>query len=176
MYAFTSGPFKLKNMTAVQQEVLGLMPDLVNGSYKGVPDLLVKAKTGTGKTLAFLVPAIEARLKSLEAATAAGENPITLAKSKVGTLIISPTRELASQIAAEAVRMTKGHRGMEVQLLTGGSDKGKQLREWKNGRKDIVVATPGRLNDLLESNKLVSSAIGQTGQVRTHKRSMLTLC
>jgi hypothetical protein len=157
----TGRNFRLKNMTPVQAEVLGLMPDLVSGGYKGAQDLLVKAKTGTGKTLAFLIPAVEARLKAL----AASKEPWKFAKTTVGALIISPTRELASQIAMEASKLTRGVGDMEVHLLTGGSDKGRQLREWRRGRHDIVVATPGRLVDLLTSDDGVRSALSQTGQV-----------
>ena len=142
-------------------------------------DLLVKAKTGTGKTMAFLVPAIEKRIKQLEAqiqsrnerATSAGQHPVSdaerrvisqsFAKENVGTLIISPTRELATQIAVEATNLTSHHRGFGVQVLVGGESKGKQMRFWA-GRKDIVVATPGRLLDLMENERGFKEAFGKT--------------
>ena len=58
------------------------------------------------------------------------------------------TRELATQIANEALRLTSHHDGFEVELLVGGESRRGQLRSWK-GRKDLVVATPGRLRDLI---------------------------
>ncbi|KAF8645939.1 hypothetical protein AX16_007470 [Volvariella volvacea WC 439] len=184
--AITSGPFHLTHMTPVQAEVLPLLPDLANpydpsASLTPSPttpprDLLVKAKTGTGKTLAFLVPAIEARARTLKLH---GENAVrdaglkhdpqlerrarrAYAKDNAGTLVISPTRELAAQIAKEAMKLTAHHDGMEVQLLVGGANKGQQLKDWKWGRKDIVIATPGRLRDLLSSVDSVAQAMKNT--------------
>ncbi|TFK64611.1 DEAD-domain-containing protein [Pluteus cervinus] len=170
--ALVSKPFNLTTMSSVQAEVLPLLPGLAepysaeaSGPDAPPRDLLVKAKTGTGKTLAFLIPALEARIKALEAhgkaatldAGMPGDRKLeaqarkTYAKEHVGTLILSPTRELATQIANEALRLSEHHDGVEVQLLTGGAPRGRQLREWRYGRKDIVVATPGRMRDLLTS-------------------------
>ncbi|KAJ6511917.1 P-loop containing nucleoside triphosphate hydrolase protein [Mycena vitilis] len=171
--AITVKPFKLTNMSPVQAEVLPLLPALAEpydpANTNHVRDLLVRAKTGTGKTLAFLVPAIEARVKAIEAHVAANTDTgnIGLARQRfarrtVGTLVISPTRELATQIANEALRLTHNHTDFEVRLLTGGSSKRMQMRDWMKGRKDIVVATPGRLRDLLESEPDVKNAIAET--------------
>ncbi|KAJ7753843.1 P-loop containing nucleoside triphosphate hydrolase protein [Mycena metata] len=160
-------------MSPVQAEVLPLLPRLAEpysaDDPDNVRDLLVRAKTGTGKTLGFLVPAIEARLKSIEehlAGNTDSGNP-TLEKNRftrrtVGTLVISPTRELATQIANEALRLTHHHSDFEVRLFTGGSSKRLQMRDWMKGRKDIVVSTPGRLRDLLESEPDVRAAIAET--------------
>ncbi|KAJ7669430.1 P-loop containing nucleoside triphosphate hydrolase protein [Mycena polygramma] len=171
--AITVKPFKLTNMSPVQAEVLPLLPELAEPydpeNRNHVRDLLVRAKTGTGKTLAFLVPAIEARVKSIEEHVAKNNDTgnIGVAKQRfgrrtVGTLVISPTRELATQIANEALRLTHNHTDFEVRLLTGGSSKRMQMRDWMKGRKDIVVATPGRLRDLLESEPDVKNAIAET--------------
>ncbi|KAI0040350.1 DEAD-domain-containing protein [Auriscalpium vulgare] len=155
-------------MTPVQDAVLSLLPELAyphDPSAKQTRDLLVKAKTGTGKTVAFLVPAIEARLNAIEAAgkKALADAGVTsdkdietrarrvFAKNQVGTLIISPTRELATQIANEAIKLTHWHKDFEVRLFFGGASKREQMRDWQRGRRDIVVATPGRLRDVLEN-------------------------
>ncbi|KAJ6599997.1 P-loop containing nucleoside triphosphate hydrolase protein [Mycena vulgaris] len=170
--AITVKPMKLVNMSAVQAEVLPMLPALAYPynpeDTKNVRDLLVRAKTGTGKTLAFLVPAIEARLNRIEEHVAknGGGNPAQeasrFARRTVGTLIISPTRELATQIANEALRLTHHHKEFEVRLFTGGSSKRMQMRDWMKGRKDIVVGTPGRLRDLLESEPDVRNAMAET--------------
>ncbi|KAJ6572175.1 P-loop containing nucleoside triphosphate hydrolase protein [Mycena capillaripes] len=171
--AITVKPFKLVNMSPVQAEVLPLLPALAEpfdeANPNNVRDLLVRAKTGTGKTLAFLVPAIEARFKSIQDYVAGNNDTgnVGLAKTRfarrtVGTLVISPTRELATQIANEALRLTHNHQDFEVRLLTGGSSKRIQMRDWMKGRKDIVVATPGRLRDMLESEPDVKAAIAET--------------
>ncbi|KAF7338780.1 hypothetical protein MSAN_02200500 [Mycena sanguinolenta] len=170
--AITVKPYRLQNMSMVQAEVLPLLPALAEpfqADSENVRDLLVRAKTGTGKTLAFLVPAIEARVKSIEEYIAGNTDTGNLAHAKhrfarrtVGTLIISPTRELATQIANEALRLTHHHSDFEVRLFTGGSSKRMQMRDWMKGRKDIVVSTPGRLRDLLESEPDVRSAVAET--------------
>ncbi|KAJ7245393.1 P-loop containing nucleoside triphosphate hydrolase protein [Mycena haematopus] len=170
--AITVKPFRLQNMSVVQAEVLPMLPALAEpfrADSENVRDLLVRAKTGTGKTLAFLVPAIEARVKSIEEYVAGntdtgnpGHAKLRFARRTVGTLIISPTRELATQIANEALRLTHNHSDFEVRLFTGGTSKRMQMRDWMKGRKDIVVSTPGRLRDLLESEPDVRSAVAET--------------
>jgi len=78
-----------------------------------------------------------------------GQKLRQLARNTVGTLIISPTRELATQIANEALKVCTWHKEFQVRLLVGGMSRMAQMREWQRGRKDIVVATPGRLKDFL---------------------------
>jgi ATP-dependent RNA helicase MSS116 len=167
--AITGKPLKnLVHMSAVQAAVFPRLPELAEPYDPAAPkvrDLLVKAKTGTGKTLGFLVPAVEARLKMIEreaqrAVAEAGGKPDKMleqnairrfTRTSCGTLIISPTRELATQIANEAIKLTHYHKDFEVRLFVGGMSKGMQMRDWMKGRRDIAVATPGRLRDLLES-------------------------
>ena len=99
---------------------------------------LVQAKTGTGKTTAFLLPAIQNMLQN---------SPI---KGKVAILVLSPTRELALQIAAEASRLvSRLKRHIEVHTAFGGTAKASSLKQFKSGDPKILVATPGRLNDYL---------------------------
>jgi ATP-dependent RNA helicase MSS116, mitochondrial len=188
LQAITGRPLNhLKTMSAVQAAVFPRLPALAEPydpltSKDAAPrDLLVKAKTGTGKTLGFLVPAIEARLKQLALvrkkamADAGAEQDQRFgdraereyARRAVGTLIISPTRELATQIANEAMKLTTFQPGFEVKLFVGGVSKGGQMRSWNRGRRDIVVATPGRLLDLLKSEPEVAAGIRETKQVRS---------
>lgn len=169
--ALTVRPFGLTHMSTVQAEVLPLLPGLATPYDPENPsaerkDLLVKAKTGTGKTIGFLVPAIESRLNEIEkyacekvADMGIDSNRRTLeskarhvfGKTQAGCLIISPTRELATQIANEAIRLTSHLSNFEVRLFVGGSSKRMQMRDWARGYRDIVVATPGRMRDLLEN-------------------------
>ncbi|KAF8067705.1 P-loop containing nucleoside triphosphate hydrolase protein [Lyophyllum atratum] len=180
--AVVGQPMSLTTMSAVQAEVFPLLPELARPYNPQEPsagpprDLLVKAKTGTGKTLGFLLPAVEARLKSIEAHAAhalqnAGRTDdkvlgnrakTVFARETVGALIISPTRELASQIAKEALRLTSHLDGFGVRLFVGGEGKRNQMREWTSGRRDIVVATPGRLRDVLESESEVKRGMAKT--------------
>ena len=97
-------------------------------------DLLVKVCTGTGNTLAFLAPAIKARLKAIEEVGQQAVKDTGLVsdrhvegrvrriftREQVGTLIIFPTRELALQITHEALRLTHHHQDFEVPLFEGG--------------------------------------------------------
>lgn len=181
--ALTADPFNLVHMSVVQAAVLPLLPDLVrpyNPDEKDAPprDLMVKARTGTGKTLAFLVPAVEARLNALDAHakqvekdTMNGSKSLIeravnqYAKTHVGALIISPTRELATQIANEAIKLTKHHDRFGVTLFTGGLPRNRQKREWDYGRRDIVVATPGRLRDFIENEPGFADALRTTDMV-----------
>ncbi|KZT70451.1 DEAD-domain-containing protein [Daedalea quercina L-15889] len=176
--AIVDKPFKLTNMSPVQAAVLPLLPGLsepYSADSEEPRDLLVRAKTGTGKTLAFLVPAIEARIRALnthgeQAVTDAGapadkytqERAIRhLARTQAGCLVISPTRELATQIANEALRLSSHHSGFEVRLFVGGNSKQGQLRDWHKGRKDIVVGTPGRIRDILENEPAVREGLAE---------------
>ena len=101
-------------------------------------DLVCKAKTGTGKTLAFLIPAFERILASPSG------------PGKIGVLVISPTRELASQIAVEAGALATLH-GFVVQTVVGGTNLSTDLSRLNNRTPTVLVATPGRLNDLLQN-------------------------
>lgn len=105
---------------------------------------LAQAKTGTGKTLAFLVPVVQNILKDLEAA---GSKRRPSARD-TRALIISPTRELAEQIAAEAEKVTRGT-GIVVQTAVGGTQKREKLRSIQRFGCHLLVGTPGRLKDVL---------------------------
>jgi ATP-dependent RNA helicase RhlE len=105
-------------------------------------DLLGVAQTGTGKTAAFALPILQ-RLD-------ADRRPTP--RKGCRTLILSPTRELASQIA-ESFRTYGRFMGLSVAVIFGGVSMSKQIREMASG-VDILVATPGRLLDLVGQRAL----------------------
>jgi ATP-dependent RNA helicase RhlE len=105
-------------------------------------DLLGIAQTGTGKTAAFMLPSID-RLSAAKRFPRPGTCRM---------LVLAPTRELASQIAASAEAYGRGSR-LSVTTAFGGVPIGKQRRALERG-VDILVATPGRLIDLVEQRIL----------------------
>ncbi|KAK1571182.1 hypothetical protein Q3G72_013098 [Acer saccharum] len=107
-------------------------------------DALVKAKTGTGKSAAFLLPAIEAVLKTISNGTTQRVPPIFV-------LILCPTRELASQLTAEAIALLKYHDGIGVQTLVGGTRFKVDQKRLESDPCQIIIATPGRLLDHIEN-------------------------
>lgn len=117
-----------KDLTPVQDQAIG---PILEGR-----DLIGLAATGTGKTAAFLIPAIDKMLKD----------------PSIRTLVVAPTRELASQINQEFKEFTKGMR-LYSTLLIGGASFGRQVNDLRRG-SNMVVATPGRLKDLIQRNTL----------------------
>jgi hypothetical protein len=108
------------------------IPTLPNSDVPRVLLLLIRlarAKTGTGKTLAFMVPAIE-RLSRL---------PRPPAAASISVLVLSPTRELAIQIEKETLPLLKGT-PFGVQHVVGGTNKNAEARRLRNERADILVA------------------------------------
>ncbi|KAI4344727.1 hypothetical protein L6164_011921 [Bauhinia variegata] len=104
-------------------------------------DIVAIAKTGSGKTLGYLIPAfILLRQRH--------NNPL----KGPTVLVLAPTRELATQIQDEAIKFGRSSR-VSCTCLYGGAPKALQLKELDRG-PDIVVATPGRLNDILEMKKI----------------------
>ncbi|KAI6132275.1 P-loop containing nucleoside triphosphate hydrolase protein [Pisolithus croceorrhizus] len=175
----TVSPFNLDQMTPVQSLVTALLPDLAHPYDSSTPpnpdaprDLLVRARTGTGKTLAFLIPAVEHRVRAVEqhientmrssdlsSSILAARVRNSFRRKFPGALVLSPTRELATQIAGVALKLTEHHKDFQVSLFVGGESKGRQLSQWKNGHRDIVVATPGRLRDVLENHSDVRESM-----------------
>jgi ATP-dependent RNA helicase RhlE len=97
-------------------------------------DVLATAQTGTGKTLAFLIPVIEQLLKSKTPGIAA--------------LVLVPTRELAMQVVA-VFNTLRGSQLVPAALVVGGLSEGAQLQAIRKGAR-VIVATPGRLEDYLD--------------------------
>ena len=108
------------------------IPDALSGL-----DVCGKAKTGSGKTLAFGIPMIQ-NLKK--------------AQTKLRGLILVPTRELATQVREELEPLSNS-KGMEIAAIYGGANIDEQIRIIKKG-VDMVVATPGRMIDLLERQEI----------------------
>ena len=110
---------------------------------------LAQARTGTGKTLAFLIPLLQNIISvdpNLE--QPARRSSLRGSSDDIRAIIISPTRELAEQIAVEAKKVTRGT-GVIVQTAVGGSRKAEGLQRIKREGCHILVGTPGRLNDIL---------------------------
>lgn len=101
-------------------------------------DLLGIAQTGTGKTAAFMLPSID-RLRE-------NEKPIPFKSCRM--LVLAPTRELAVQIA-DSAKDYGALAGLKVQSIVGGTSVGKDRNKLHRGT-DILVATPGRLLDLVD--------------------------
>ena len=96
-------------------------------------DVIAEAQTGTGKTLAFLLPIFE---------------NISLNSNEIQALIVSPTRELAIQITEEANKLSEA-KNIGVLSLYGGKDIGSQMKKLQ-GNIRLIIATPGRLLDHLQ--------------------------
>lgn len=114
-------------------------------------DTLGRARTGTGKTLAFLLPAIERLLQLTDFDHG----------RQVGILVVSPTRELASQIADQAEKLLTFHRDMSVQVIFGGTNIQRDINQLKKRVPTILVATPGRLLDHMQTTKLGNERFGK---------------
>lgn len=96
-------------------------------------DIVAQAQTGTGKTAAFGLPILSMLEKNQKA------------------LIITPTRELAIQVSEEIFRFGK-YLGIHTATVYGGSSYSRQISHIKNA--EVIVATPGRLIDLLSNGKI----------------------
>lgn len=128
---------KYVNPTPIQEKVI---PTALAGR-----DILGNAQTGTGKTAAFGIPAIAHLLKN--------DTDVVL--------ILLPTRELASQVLAEIVKIMGSLIKIPTALLIGGDSMDKQLRQLKMWAR-LIVGTPGRINDHLNKRKL---RLGRTGML-----------
>ena len=142
-------------------------------------DLMVSSQTGSGKTAAFLLPVLHTLLKQQEQAeanlraeyeravadaAAKGEAPPKRAKRKdptnprhftapaPGALIVCPTRELAQQVAHDAIDLVQHCRGLRIANIVGGMPYQLQIAKLQNA--NLVVATPGRLLDLQRSMQI----------------------
>lgn len=106
-------------------------------------DVVASAQTGTGKTAAFALPALQ-RVAGIE-----GKGPFAL--------VITPTRELAAQID-KVVRVVCGKTGQRVVIVMGGAKFDRQIAGLERGC-DMLVATPGRLIDLMEHGHVSLSQV-----------------
>jgi superfamily II DNA/RNA helicase len=164
--------------TTVQEQTIPLaLPS--DDAAAGFTDLMVSSQTGSGKTAAFLLPVLHTLLRQQEAkqaaeraeydraaaeAAAKGEAPPKRAKRKdptssrnfkaatPGALVLCPTRELAQQVAHDAIDLVKHCKGLRIANVVGGMPYQMQIAKLQNA--DLVVATPGRLLDLQRSSQI----------------------
>ena len=120
--------------TAIQVQAI---PMLLAGR-----DVIGQSQTGTGKTLAFVLPILE---------------QIDITKPNVQALIITPTRELALQITIEVTKLAE-KLSINVLSVYGGQDVDRQIKKLKGGTQ-IVVGTPGRLMDHLRRKTIYLSGV-----------------
>jgi superfamily II DNA/RNA helicase len=120
------------------------LPDTLNGR-----DVLGRGKTGSGKTLAFSIPMVARLAGALSGGKRRPGRPVGL--------ILAPTRELATQIDAVIAPLAKAY-GMTTTTIFGGVSQGRQVTALKAG-VDIVVACPGRLEDLMKQGFVTLDAV-----------------
>lgn len=165
--------------TAVQQRTIPLALPADDPAHHGYNDLMVSSQTGSGKTAAFLLPVLHTLIRQQAAAAereraqyeqacaeaaARGEaapkrprrkdptNPRHFQPAVPGALVLCPTRELAQQVAHDAIELVRHCRGIRVASVVGGMPYPLQIARLQNA--SLVVATPGRLLDLQRSGQL----------------------
>ncbi|RAH64619.1 DEAD/DEAH box helicase [Aspergillus aculeatinus CBS 121060] len=129
------------SMTPVQHRV---MTQLQPNGWRG--DCLVQAKTGTGKTVAFLLPVLHQLV----------HGDTSIPKGQVAVLIITPTRELALQIAKTCNGLTSQlprRREVQCHVAVGGTARASAFNAFIAGDPKVLVATPGRLQDYLNDEE-----------------------
>ena len=134
---------ELTNMTTPTPIQAQAIPHIMKGA-----DLMGLAQTGTGKTAAFGLPLLH-RLLDI------GHPP---APRHVRALMLAPTRELVAQIAENFMTFTKGT-AVKVTMVVGGASLNRQADRLLKG-SDVLVATPGRLIDLLERGAVTLESCG----------------
>ncbi|WP_312210408.1 DEAD/DEAH box helicase, partial [Acinetobacter variabilis] len=112
-------------------------------------DLLVSSQTGSGKTAAFLLPALNA-LANQDTFVPFKERMKAVTQPTI--LVISPTRELAQQVCQDAIAFVRHMKGVRIAAIMGGMPFGKQIQQLKGAQ--VVVATPGRLLDLVNRRQI----------------------
>ena len=160
--------------TTVQQQAIGRAMAQVDGDGTAFNDLMVSSQTGSGKTAAFLLPVLHtlvaqkaaevaAEKQACDEAIARGEAPTKRARKNPlsprnfkaavpGALVLCPTRELAQQVAHDAIDLVKHCKGLRIANIVGGMPYQMQIAKLQNA--DLVVATPGRLLDLQRSSQI----------------------
>ncbi|MBC8181984.1 DEAD/DEAH box helicase [candidate division KSB1 bacterium] len=128
-----------ENPMPIQEKVIPVL-------LKQKKDIIALAQTGTGKTAAFGLPLIQL---------------IDLQYKRTQALILSPTRELCLQITNDLKNFAKHIRGLNVVAVYGGADIDRQVRAVNKGAH-IIVATPGRMDDLLNKRKKIDISAIET--------------
>jgi len=164
--------------TAVQEQVIPRALPTAGEGEGGFIDLMVSSQTGSGKTAAFLLPVLHTLLdlqrqafeeeraeqqRLADEAAARGEAPLKRKRrnpadprnfkpAAPGALVLCPTRELAQQVAHDAIDLVKHCKGLRVANVVGGMPYQMQIARLQNA--NLVVATPGRLLDLQRSGQI----------------------
>ena len=165
--------------TRVQAQAIPLALPSDDPEHHGYNDLMVSSQTGSGKTAAFLLPVLHTLIQQQAAAeakskadheqacadaAARGEEPPKRTRRKdptnprnfkaavPGALVLCPTRELAQQVAHDAIELVKHCRGLRIANVVGGIPYQIQIAKLQNA--NLVVATPGRLLDLQRSMQI----------------------
>ncbi len=125
-----------ENPTPIQQQTIPLLKEKTT-------DLVALAQTGTGKTAAFGLPIL---------------NTLDTNTKDTQALILSPTRELCVQITNDLKKYAKYYKGLMITSVYGGASIVNQMRDIKQGSQ-IIVATPGRLVDLIERRAVKLSTV-----------------
>ncbi len=164
--------------TAVQDEVIPRALPTGDEGGDAFIDLMVTSQTGSGKTAAFLLPVLQTLLQMqrdtlereradekrlADEAAARGEaapkrrrrnpaDPRSFKPAVPGALVLCPTRELAQQVAHDAIDLVKHCKGLRIANVVGGMPYQMQIARLQNA--NLVVATPGRLLDLQRSGQI----------------------
>ena len=131
--------------SATEVQALAIPPALAGR------DLMVSSLTGSGKTASFVIPALERVLAARADTTQPRQRGVT---SGPRVLVLTPTRELALQVAKAATVYGRHVQGLRVATVVGGVPYPLQIKALR-GPLDILIATPGRLLDHLQSGKAV---------------------
>ncbi|MDA7417161.1 DEAD/DEAH box helicase [Xenophilus arseniciresistens] len=165
--------------TAVQQKAIPMAMGGAEGAADRFVDLMVSSQTGSGKTAAFLLPVLHTLIRQQQEAYEAAQaeytrlaaeaaergepapkrprrqdptNPRHFKPAVPGALVLCPTRELAQQVAHDAIDLVRHVRGLRVANVVGGMPYQLQIARLQNA--NLVVATPGRLLDLQRSMQI----------------------
>ena len=134
-----------KSLKALRRRNIHEMTEIQEKTYEIATtgrDIVGRARTGTGKTLSFLLPGLERILQDPR-------------PDQVNMLVLSPTRELASQIADQAQMLVAGHgNSITSQVVYGGSSKIDDYKRFEKRIPTVLVGTPGRVKDHLMSTTI----------------------
>lgn len=124
-------------------------------------DLMVSSRTGSGKTAAFLLPVLQSMLTrndgAADKAPKQNNRRRKFTPAQPDALVLCPTRELAQQVAQDAIALCKYVRNIRIACVVGGMAYGRQLQALNGAR--LVIATPGRLLDLYDNGQIETQNI-----------------
>lgn len=148
-------------MTPIQHLTI---PAVLRDGHNMAHDVMSRASTGSGKTVAFLVPCVDFLCRRLLQTATAGTAGGNARRRTAGAMVLCPTRELALQTAQVAQKLLDGVAKVDSRMALcavvtiGGNNKNREAEELRGGC-DLLIATPGRVLDHLNDGSL---AIGRT--------------